>query len=221
MSDHATTPAYSAVLMSALLATGCVSGAFDSEVPQRGVYVINASTPTPSDTVPLPVDLIVARPSARPGLDTDRIAVLNADRRLDYFAGGRWGAEADVVVQDLLVESLRNTGRLRTVQGDVSAFSADYMLQSELNDFQAEYAVNGGAPVVRVTLVCTLGRVKDRRSLAGFTAAASAPASNNTLSAVIAAFESAYRQAATTTVNETLAALGTATVPPASAESGN
>lgn len=210
-----------AIVASALLASGCVSGAFDSDIPQRGVYVITAQPPTPSAAAPLAVDLIVARPSARPGLDTDRIAVLNADRRLDYYAGGRWGAEADVVVQDLLVESLRNTGRLRTVQGDVSSFSADYVLQSELNDFQAEYSAGSGDPVVRVTLECTLGRVKDRRSLAVFTATATAPAANNTLGAVVAAFESAYQQAATTAVNETFAALSAATAPPASADSGN
>lgn len=221
MNDRRAKVALPAIVTSALLASGCISGAFDSEVPQRGVYVITALAATPPAAAPLAVDLIVARPSARPGLDTDRIAVLNADRRLDYYAGGRWGAEADVVVQDLLVESLRNTGRLRTVQGDTSAFSADYVLQSELNDFQAEYAAGSGDPVVRVTLECTLGRVKDRRSLSVFTATATAPAANNTLGAVVAAFESAYRQAATTAVNETLTALGTAMAPPASADSGN
>jgi len=221
MTDRRWKGAYAEIMTGAFLATGCVSGAFDSDIPQRGVYVITAQAPTPSEAAPLAVDLIVARPSARPGLDTDRIAVLNADRRLDYYAGGRWGAEADIVVQDLLVESLRNTGRLRTVQGDVSAFSADYVLQSELNDFQAEYSAGSGDPVVRVTLECTLGRVKDRRSLAVFTATATAPAANNTLGAVVAAFESAYRQAATTAVNETFTALSAATAPPTPADSGN
>jgi cholesterol transport system auxiliary component len=203
------------------MVSGCVSGAFDSETAQRGVYVIAAQAPTTSETAALAVDLIVARPSPRPGLDTDRIAVLNADRRLDYYAGGRWGAEADIVVQDLLVESLRNSGRLRTVQGGASAFSADYILQSDLKDFQAEYSAGGGDPVVRVTLECTLGRVKDRRALAVFTAAATTPAANNTLGAVVAAFEIAYRQVATTAVNETLAVLSAATAAPAPAETGN
>jgi len=220
MSDHRPGPAFLAIVLSPLFTAGCVSGAFDSEIPQRGVYVISALAPTAPDSAPLAVDLIVARPSARPGLGTDRIAVLNTDRRLDYYAGSRWGGEADAVVQDLLVESLRNTGRLRTVQGDVAPFSADYVLQSELNDFQAEYAAGGGDPIVRVTLICTLGRVKDRRSLAGFTATATAPASNNTMTAVIAAFESAYRQAATIAVNETLAALTAVATQPASADSG-
>lgn len=222
MSKRWSRAASAAIVTSALLASGCLSGAFDSETPQSGIYVIAAQTPgsTPSEAAPLAVDLIVARPSARPGLDTHHIALLNADRRLDYYAGGRWGADADILVQDLLVESLRNSGRLRTVQGGVSAFVADFVLQSELNDFQAEYS-GGGAPVVRVTLVCTLGRVKDRRALSVFTATATAPAVNNTLGAVVEAFEAAYRLVATTAVNETLSALSAATASPAVAESGN
>jgi ABC-type uncharacterized transport system auxiliary subunit len=111
-------------------------------------------------------DLAVARPIADRG--STAASLLNAGRRLDYYAGGKWGANADVVVQDLLVESLRNAGRLRSVQGDASAFVADYLMQSELNDFQAEYAAGGGQPIVRVTLVCTLGRVQDRHPLAAF-----------------------------------------------------
>lgn len=220
MSNRGSKRALAAIATSTLLASGCLSGAFDSEVPQRGVYVLSAPASTAPATAPLAVDLIIARPNARPGLDSDRIALLNADRRLDYYAGGRWGAAAEIVVQDLLVESLRNTGRLRTVQGDVPVFAADFLLQSELNDFQAEYS-GGGDPLVRVTLVCTLGRVKDRRALAVFTASATAPATNNTLGAVVAAFESAYQQAAVITVNETLTALSAATAPTVPATSGN
>jgi ABC-type uncharacterized transport system auxiliary subunit len=203
-----------------LCASGCVSGAFDSEVPQRGVYIIAAASPGASTGAPIAADLIVSRPIARPGLDTDRIAVLNAGRRLDYYAGGKWGADADVVVQDLLVESLRNTRRLRSVQGDASAFVSDYVMQSELNDFQAEYVPGGAHPTVRVTLVCTLGRVKDRHALAAYTATATAAAADNTLTAVVAAFESAFREAASTVVDETLAALTAVAAQPA-AESGS
>jgi cholesterol transport system auxiliary component len=221
MSDLRSTPRVLALAMLPLCVSGCVSGAFDSEVPERGLYVISAAAPGASDGAPLGVDLVVARPNARPGLDTDRIAVLNSGRRLDYYAGGRWGADADIVVQDLLVESLRNTGRLRSVQTDLSAFVAEYVLQSELNDFQAEYAAGGGKPIVRVTLVCTLGRLKDRHALAAYTATATAAAADNTLTAVVTAFESAYRQAAATAVDATLVALAGAGELPSAAKAGS
>ena len=192
-----------------------MSGAFDSEQPPQHVYVLSPLPAAPGEAAPLPVGVKVARPTARPGLDTDRIALLQPDRRLDYYAAARWGAEAQIVVQDLLVQSLRNTGRLTTVQGDLSPFVVDYVLQTDLKDFQAEYVGGGANPLVRVTLVCTVGRVKDRKPLAEFVAASTAPAGTNSLSAVVEAFESAYHQAATIAVNDTLQALAAAASPAA------
>ncbi|HZF26074.1 MAG TPA: ABC-type transport auxiliary lipoprotein family protein [Steroidobacteraceae bacterium] len=202
----------------AAVCTGCVGGAFDSEQLPQHVYVLSPLPASSSEGGPLPVGLTVARPSARPGLDTDRIALLQPDRRLDYFAAARWGAEAQTVVQDLLIQSLRNTGRLATVQGDLSPFLSDYVLQTDLVAFQAEYT-SGANPVVRVSMVCTVGRVRDRRPLADFTATATAPASSNTLSATVEAFESAYQQAAKVAVTETLNALAAASAaaPPSAA----
>lgn len=190
----------------ALLCAGCVSGAFDSEQPPQHVYVLSPLPAASTEGGPLPIGLTVTRPTARPGLDTDRIALLQTDRRLDYYAGARWGAETPAVVQDLLIQSLRNTGRLATVQGDLSPFASEYVLQTDLADFQAEYT-SGTNPVVRVSMVCTVGRVRDRKPLADFTAAATAPASGNTLSATVEAFEAAYQQAAKVAVSETLNAL--------------
>ena len=116
----------------AIAAAGCASGAFNSERPASQLYTISAAPPgTPATTV-LPVDLAVARPLPRPGLDTERIAVRYADRRVDYYAVARWGAEAADVVQDLLIDSLRASGGLRTVHGHLSAFASQYVAHSSL-----------------------------------------------------------------------------------------
>ena len=208
------------VLGVALATAGCASGAFNSERPASQLYTISAAAPeTPAATV-LQVDLAVARPLPRPGLDTERIAVRYADRRFDYYAVARWGAEAADVVQDLLIDSLRASGGLRTVHGHLSAFASHYVLESELRDFQAEYAQEGDLPTVRVTLVCTVGRVRDRAALATFTSSAAVRVDDNSQRAVVAAFESAYREVGARVVSETLATL--ATVPPTpDASAGN
>jgi cholesterol transport system auxiliary component len=142
-----------------------------------------------------------------------------ADRRFDYYAVARWGAEAADVVQDLLIDSLRASGGLRNVHGHLSAFASQYVLESELRDFQAEYAQEGGPPTVRVTLVCTVGRVRDRTALATFTSSAAARADDDSQRAVVAAFESAYREVSARVVSETLAALAAAPPPTATAGS--
>jgi cholesterol transport system auxiliary component len=224
-----TEPAYSAmqtgraarmlILGCALTCAGCVGGAFDSELPPKHVYVLSPLPAANEGGAVLPVGVTVARPTARPGLDTNRIALLQPDRRLDYYSAARWGAEAQDVMQDLLIQSLRNTGRLATVQGDTSSFVADYALQTDITDFQAEYAGGGAGPIVHVTLICTIGRVKDRKPLAGFTAAATAPATADTLGATVAAFETAYQEAARVAVSSTLNALAAANATPAAAAS--
>lgn len=208
------------VLGIALLTAGCASGAFNSERPPSQLYTISAATPESTAATVLAADLIVARPLPRPGLDTERIAVRYADRRFDYYAAARWGAEAADVVQDLLIDSLRGSGGLRTVHGHLSAFASQYVLESELRDFQAEYAQEGDLPTVRVTLVCTVGRVRDRAALATFTSSAAVRAEDNSQRAVVAAFESAFREVGARVVSETLAAI--AAVPPApAADSAN
>lgn len=204
----------------ALAATGCASGAFNSERPASQVYVISAPEPEAAAATALPVDLAVARPLPRAGLDTERVAVRYADRRFDYYAATRWSAEAADLVQDLLIDSLRASGGLRTVHGHLSTFASEYLLETELRDFQAEYAREGELPTVRVTLVCTVGRVRDRTALATFTSSAAVRVADNNQRGVIEAFETAYREVSATVVSETLSAL--ASVPtPAPAAAGS
>lgn len=210
-------------LIAALLPgmAGCASGAFESGRPYQQVYMLSGSD-VHHEGGALAADLVVTRPVVRPGLDTDRIAVGYADRRLDYLAGSRWGGTIDVVVQSLLVESLRNSARLRTVQGDFSAFGAGYLLQTELTDFQAEYGDAGGPPQAHVGLIVTVGRDVERRPLVTFTADARATAKSNTLPDVVAAFEAAYHDAARLIVARTVETLTEAeAASAAAAASGN
>src|SRR5690606_1049094 len=146
----------------------CTAGIFETSLPEPYIYRITAAPAQPAPSrqtgFALPVDLAIARPIVRPGLFTERIALHRPGHRVDYFAGSRWGATADLVVQKLLIDTLRSTGRLRSVQSDLSAFSAQFLLQTELQDFQAEYD-GEDAPVAHVRLVCTVGRLRARQPL--------------------------------------------------------
>lgn len=197
------------VVAMAVLGTGCAAGVFDSKQPVQQTYFISAGAPQAAASEALDIDLAIARPIMHPGLYTERIAVRHADRRLDYYSGSRWGATSDLVVQSLLVESLRNSGKLSSVQSDMSAFSSQYLLQAELRDFQAEYT-DSGAPTVRVTFVCTLGRIRAREPLKEYVASAQVQAADNNMRSVVEAFEGAYQEAARTVVDETLKALAAA-----------
>ena len=60
----------------------------------------------PADAATVPSRSRGARPRVRAGLDTDRIAALYPDRRMDYFADVRWSGPLDEVLQDLAVQTV-------------------------------------------------------------------------------------------------------------------
>jgi cholesterol transport system auxiliary component len=170
---------------------------FKTAMPAPQTYQL---TPLAAETPPVaPFDalLLVALPVVAPGLDSERIAVLHPDRRLDYFAASQWGAPVPEIVQNIVVESLQNTGRMRGVQRDLSNFRPDFVLQLDVRAFQAEYA-GAGAPRVRVDIVASMGRLNDERSMLSISAVATEQAESNTMTAVTAAFDKSLQTATRT-----------------------
>ena len=187
----------SSLLLGTVVLASC-SGVFDSSLPAPQAYVLRM----PSRTAPAPAtsagSVLVQRPEARPGLGSDRIAVLRSDRRFDFYASSRWAAAAPDLVESLIVDALRAGGAFSSVYDDSAPYAPRYALRCTLRRFEADYTAGGRAPTVFVALDCTLGRHRDRELLASFTAQGSAPASDDRLSAVVAAFETAT----TSAVNE-------------------
>jgi cholesterol transport system auxiliary component len=184
-----------AAAAAAPLLVGCGS-LLGSDVPADLAYHLRPSAgealaPT------IPAELVVMRPLARPGLDTDRIVVALPDRRLDSYRGSRWSAPLPDLVQSLLLDELRGRSGWRTVLPDRGEFRGAYVLQTEVRDFQAEYASAGAAPMVRVTLLGQLGRAPERSPVGSAAASGEQRAASNRMSDVAAAFEAAYAQAAT------------------------
>ena len=185
------------VLLLALLASACgTADLLQSKVAEPQVYVLK-----PADAgvaqVAFNYQLAVALPTALPGLDTDRIAVLRNGNHLDYFFGARWGGTAPEVTQAFIVALLQSQQGFRNVVAENARIDADYLLEVSIADFQAEYAGSAAAPVVHVTLVANLISIKQRRSLPAIRATASVNAKENQLGAVVSAFQSALQQTTT------------------------
>jgi ABC-type uncharacterized transport system auxiliary subunit len=187
-------------------ASGCTSGLLETKFPVPTTYVL-APLQAAGGGQSQSADLTVAIPAPAPGLDTERIATLHDARRLDYYQDARWGATAAEVMQSLLVASLQNQAAFRSVTPEQARVSATHLLDLQLRDFQAEYSSKSAAPTVRVTLIATVVRLKDRKLLASFPATATVQADENRLSAVIAAFESAAQQTAATISKQAYAAV--------------
>jgi cholesterol transport system auxiliary component len=141
------------------------------------------------------IDLAVLRPRVHTGLDTDRIAALYPDRRMDYFADVRWSGPLDALLQELAVQEFHLNPELRNVSADVSVFASAYWLEIEVTDFQAEYPAGGGAPSVHVRLQARIGSAGDRQVLARFEPDVHEAAADNRMSAIIDAYNRAADQA--------------------------
>jgi cholesterol transport system auxiliary component len=184
---------------------------FRSSEPATQAYVLRAPAPAAQSAPAHSVTLRVLRPLPGPGLDTEHIMLLDPDRTFRYYAGSSWAAPLPEVVQALVVETLRGSGAFSAVSDSRSAFPADYMLQISVRRFEADYSAGSGAPVVQVSLECMLARRSDRGLVATFAAESSATASENRMSAVVAAFEQAAGAALASVAERSAAAVRTST----------
>lgn len=174
---------------------GCGGGLFQSHEVAPLVYQLRAPS-VAAAPVRIAATLVVARPRASTGLDTDRIVVTLPDRRVDVLAGSRWSAPLPHLVESLLLDGLRASGGWQAVVSERSEFTGRYLLQTEIREFAADYATGRGPPTVRVTLRGEFGSRTGQRFGADVDGRAEVVALGERQRDVVAAFEKAYGLAA-------------------------
>jgi cholesterol transport system auxiliary component len=182
-------------VLTLLLVAAC-SGGLRSNAPASQTYTLRAvhAPQTPPAAQPSAASLRVELPLPAPGLQSERIVIVQPDHRMSYYAGSQWAAELPLIVEELAVERLRATGDWVAVSDSKSAFSSEYLLQITIRRFEAEYTTDA-APTARVAFDCAIGRRADHALVASFTAQGEAVASTNRVGAVVAAFEQAANAA--------------------------
>ncbi|MEM7443495.1 MAG: ABC-type transport auxiliary lipoprotein family protein [Pseudomonadota bacterium] len=173
----------------ALALAGC-SGTLLSRPTPPDLYTL---TPKSTFSPSLPTvnwQLLVEEPVAPAGLNTTRIAISPDLIEIDYYAGVAWTDRAPAMVLTLLIESFQNTDRIVAVGRDVSGLRADYRLQTELREFQAEPQPDG-TTLVEARLNARLVRMPDRLIFASGNFPAVSQAASNSFSDVLIAFDDA------------------------------
>jgi cholesterol transport system auxiliary component len=194
------------LLMASASLAGCGS-LFQTKAAPPTMYLLSMAKPAYENAAALAVDLSVLKPRVRAGLDTDRIALLYPDRRLDYFANVRWSGPVDELMQELAVQEFHASRSMRNVDGDASAFASSYWLELEVADFQAEYAAAASPPNIHVKLLARLGSSADRRVLVRFEADAMVTATDNRMSAIVDAYNHAAEKALSAIVADSVETL--------------
>jgi cholesterol transport system auxiliary component len=186
------------IMLPPLLLAACTGSLFKDNSPPPTMYVLSATPRSITETGGAPLirtDVAVLKPRVRTGLDTDRIAALYPDRRLDYFADVRWSGSLDEVLQELAVQVLGANAVMRSARAEGSVFASAYWLEIEVRDFQAEYASPAAAPTTHVRLLARMGRAADRNIMAHFESDVHETAAENRMTAIIDAYNRAADKA--------------------------
>ena len=179
--------------VSGLALAGCGDLIGPTEAPR--LYVLKPALPKAAQGAKADWALSIALPDATAGLDSQRIAILRPPAGMDYFADAAWPDRLSVLVQNALLQAFEDCGRIDAVAPDSDGTHADYILATDLRDFEARYDQPDGVPVAVVRIGTRLvGAVK--RKIAGrFEAAEEVPATQNSVDAAVAALDEALARA--------------------------
>ncbi len=186
------------IVVPTLLFAACTGSLFKNKTAPPTMYVLSATPRSLADAPDgalLHTDLAVLKPRVRTGLDTERIAALYPDRRLDYFADVRWSGPLDDVLQELAVQVLGANAIMRNARAEASVFASTYWLEIEVRDFQAEYSSSSSAPTAHVRFLARLGSSTDRHIMARFESDVHEAAADNRMGAIIDAYNRAADKA--------------------------
>jgi cholesterol transport system auxiliary component len=177
----------------AIVLAGC--GGILSEPPQRKLYQLKAPVSFTAPQRHSSAQLLLALPNAPAGLDTDRIALSRSPMSLDYLADAQWTDRAPLLVQTALLDGFEKSGAVPAVGRDSAALRADFVLETELRDFAANYDSPIGVPRVAVAFNVKLIKIPERRIIAQKSVIRQQPAAADTIPEIVRAFDAALGSA--------------------------
>lgn len=202
-------PAWMIVAATVALSACTIPGS--TEPPQ--LYTLTPKSTYDEHLPTVDWQLVVERPIASAGLNSQRIALQRSTVTLDYFARANWTDTAPQLVQTLLIESFENTGKIKAVTRESTQLRADYVLQSELREFQAEYDVAGQPPLIRVRISGHLIRMPDRSIVGRHAVERAVRAEKGDMEGIVVAFDEALGKVMKQMVEWTLTVPGTGARP--------
>jgi cholesterol transport system auxiliary component len=170
------------------------------------IYPVRPVFTAPASGAPVPWSLAILRPTVPGGLDGDRIALLQPDGSMDYYAKANLPDRAPAIIQSALLEGFESSQRIAAVAREQDALHADYDLVIEVKDFEAKYATQDGIPQAVVVMSAKLVTAHGRKIVATFIASQSVSATANSAGAAAQALSQALGAGVTQIVDWALAA---------------
>jgi cholesterol transport system auxiliary component len=166
---------------------GC-SGLVPGQRPPPAFYRLTPKSTFAENLPRAEWQLILEPPVANAALDTVRIALVRQPMEIEYYARANWTDQAPAMVQTLMIESFENSNRIVSIGRESLGLRADFVVKSELREFQAEY-LEPGAPRAHVTINVKMVQMPRREIVANQSFTARAPAASDRLPDVVEAFD--------------------------------
>ena len=125
--------------------------------------------------------------TAVPGLDSDRILTLDADARLNHYAGARWADHLPELLESLISRTLESTGKFSSVVENRHARAGDCLLRLEARRFYSRLNSAGDSMSVEIELA---GQFTCDGNARAVNAAASIPVNGTHMTTIVAAYQS-------------------------------
>jgi cholesterol transport system auxiliary component len=171
------------------LAAGC--GVFPEVSKPVKLYTLTPKTTFPPDLPTVDWQLVVETPTAPAGIDSARIALQRSSYTLEYFADSGWTDRAPEMIQTLIVESMESTGKIVGVGMESIGIRPDYLLKTDVREFQAVYPEGSEIPYVYVRISVLLVRMPDRRIIASISPEQKVDAAGTGFTDIIDAYDDA------------------------------
>ena len=198
---------------SALVLAGC-GNLIGPSGPPAQIYVLQPTLGPLQDAPHVSFQLVVAEPNASESLDTIRVALIRG-QMMDYYANAQWTDAVPHLVQTFLVQAFEGSGKIGAVASSTDGIRADYVLATEIRNFEAKYASDNGPPTIVVDIVARLLTIDHRDVIATLYSHHEAPAARNDIPSVVAAFDQAtgasLEEIATWTLRQSPASSSSAT----------
>jgi cholesterol transport system auxiliary component len=190
---------------SALTLSACGSNLIGP--PEGGpLYVLRPQVPpAPAGAAKVDWALAIMRPDMPGGLDTDRIALMQSDGTMDYYAKASYPDRLPAIVQQAVLDGFDASGRIDSVTPEQAALHSDYNLFIEVKDFAAHYGQPDGIPSVTVSITAKMTTAHGRVVIASLPVVQTGTASANSAGATVQALGQALEAVVTQIVNWALA----------------
>lgn len=173
----------------ALALAGCSILGNGGSRDRSTIYVLDPRVATDPAWPGVDWQLSLTRASAARVIDNLRIVVRPTPNELEVYKGASWGKVPTDMVEDAILRTLEDSGKIPAVARQGSGINADYKLVLDLRRFESVYTAADAPPTVVIELNAKLLHTRDQQVVAARTLLQQTPAASAAINDVVDTFE--------------------------------